>query len=402
MSHLTQPIDLKQRIHSLDLLRGFAVLGILIMNITSFSQVSMAYMNPTIGAGLEGYNKYFHAFNYIFADTRFMSIFSILFGAGVILFTQRIEAKGKKAFGLHYKRLFWLLLFGFVHAYLIWHGDILVAYAICGGLVYFFRKSSARKLFVFSAIFFLIPIGFNALTYYGMPSEQLENIYSFFNPSTQEIAKQTEAMLGSYADQVPLRVKEAIMLQTLAFMIEIFWRTMSMMLLGMLLYKTGILSAEKSHSFFLKMMAIGFVVGLIFSGFGLYHSYALQWKGAYVMNIGANYKFVSGVSMALGYIGLLMWFYKKGIGKPLQSRLQSAGRMAFTNYIGMSVICGFIFYGHGLGLFGSLDRLQQFLVVIAIWVLILAVSPLVLKTYRFGPLEWLWRKLTYLSFKKTV
>jgi uncharacterized protein len=395
----SQPIVLKNRIHSLDLLRGFAVLGILIMNITSFSQISMAYLNPTIGAGLEGYNKYFHAFNYIFADTRFMSIFSMLFGAGVVLFTQRIEAKGAKAFGLHYKRMFWLLLFGLIHAYLIWHGDILVAYAICGSLVFFFRKSSVRKLLIFSIIFFLVPIGFNSLTYYGMPSEQLEEIFSFFNPSTQEIAKQTEAMLGSYSEQLPLRIKEAVNLQTLAFLIEIFWRTMSMMLLGMLLYKKGILSAEKSHFFYLKMMTFGFVVGLIVSGFGLYQAYSIEWKGSYVMNIGANYKFVSAVSMALGYIGMLMWFYKKGILKQLQLRLQSVGRMAFTNYIGMSVICGFVFYGHGFGLFGSLDRLQQFLVVIAIWVLMLIISPLVLKKYRFGPLEWIWRKLTYLSFK---
>ena len=117
------------RIHSIDLLRGFAVLGILIMNITNFSQVNIAYMNPTIGAGLEGYNQYFHSFNYIFADTRFMSIFSILFGAGVVLFTRNAETKGKLAGLLHYKRMFWLLLFGFVHAYFIWPGDILVSYA---------------------------------------------------------------------------------------------------------------------------------------------------------------------------------------------------------------------------------------------------------------------------------
>jgi uncharacterized protein len=235
-----------------------------------------------------------------------------------------------------------------------------------------------------------------------LPADQLEKTFSFFNPSTQEIAKQTEAMLGSIGAQIPLRMKEAVGLQTLVFMIEIFWRTMSMMLLGMLLYKKGILSAENSNAYYMKMMTIGFVVGLIVSGFGLYQAYALEWNGAYVMNVGANYKFVSGVSMALAYIGMLMWFYKKGILKPLQSRLQSAGRMAFTNYIGMSVICGLIFYGHGLGLFGSLDRLQQFLVVIAIWVLMLVVSPLVLKTYRFGPLEWFWRKLTYLTFKKSA
>ena len=146
MPKLSQSIDLENRIHSLDLLRGFAVLGILIMNITSFSQINMAYMNPKIGAGLEGYNQYFHAFNFIFADTRFMSIFSILFGAGVVLFTQRIEAKGERVAALHYRRMFWLLLFGLIHAYFIWAGDILVAYAICGSLVFFFRKKSIRTL----------------------------------------------------------------------------------------------------------------------------------------------------------------------------------------------------------------------------------------------------------------
>ena len=401
MSSLSQPINLKNRIHSLDLLRGFAVLGILIMNITSFSQISMAYMNPTIGAGLEGYNQYFHGFNFIFADTRFMSIFSMLFGAGVVLFTQRIEAKGKRVAALHYKRMFWLLLFGLIHAYFIWAGDILVAYAICGSLVFFFRKKSIRTLFIMAIILFLIPIIFNFMTYYGMPADELESTFAFFNPSAEEIASQTQAMRGSYLEQMPLRVEEALGLQTLVFMLEMFWRASAMMLLGMILYRKGILSADKSTAYYKKMMWVGFVPGLILSSIGLGQVYASEWSGAYVMNIGANYKFLSGLFMALGYIGLVIWIYKKGIFKKFQNRLQATGRMAFTNYIGVSVICTLIFNGHGLGLFGTLDRLQQFLIVIAVWIVILIISPLVLKNYRFGPLEWLWRKLTYFSFQNS-
>ena len=401
MSSLSQPINLKNRIHSLDLLRGFAVLGILIMNITSFSQISMAYMNPTIGAGLEGYNQYFHGFNFIFADTRFMSIFSMLFGAGVVLFTQRIEAKGKRVAALHYKRMFWLLLFGLIHAYFIWAGDILVAYAICGSLVFFFRKKSIRTLFIMAIILFLIPIIFNFMTYYGMPADELESTFAFFNPSAEEIASQTQAMRGSYLEQMPLRVEEALGLQTLVFMLEMFWRASAMMLLGMILYRKGILSADKSTAYYKKMMWVGFVPGLILSSIGLGQVYASEWSGAYVMNIGANYKFLSGLFMALGYIGLVIWIYKKGIFKKFQNRLQATGRMAFTNYIGMSVICTLIFNGHGLGLFGTLDRLQQLLIVIAVWIVILIISPLVLKNYRFGPLEWLWRKLTYFSFQNS-
>ena len=388
---------LNNRIHSIDLIRGFAILGILIMNITNFSQVNIAYMNPTIGAGLEGYNQYFHAFNYIFADTRFMSIFSILFGAGVVLFTRNAETKGKRAGVLHFKRMFWLLLFGFVHAYFIWSGDILVPYAICGCFIFFFRKKSIRTLLVMSTLLFIIPLTFNLMTYYGMTSDELESTYAFFHPNPEQIATEIKTMQGSFNEQMTIRLKNAIEFQTFVFLIETFWRTTAMMLLGMILFRKGVLSADKSIKYYKKMILAGFVPGLILSIIGLNQAYDFEWSGAYVMNIGANYKLISGFFMAIGYIGLVMWFFKKGIFKNLQRRLQATGRMAFTNYIGMSLICTLIFNGHGLGFFGTFDRLQQFLVVISVWVLILILSPLVLKKYRFGPLEWMWRKLTYYS-----
>ena len=397
MSNHLQSNSLNNRIHSLDLIRGFAVLGILIMNITNFSHVNVAYMNPTIGAGLEGYNQYFHAFNYIFADTRFMSIFSILFGAGVVLFTNNAESKGKRAGVLHFKRMFWLLFFGFVHAYLIWEGDILVTYAICGCLIFLFRKKTIRSLLILAVILFIVPITFNLMTYYGLTTDELESTFAFFHPSTDQIATEIKIMQGSFIEQMPIRLENAIEFQTFVFLIETFWRTTSLMLLGMILYRKGVLSADKSISYYNKMILIGFGIGLIVSLMGLNQSYDSEWSGAYVMSIGANYKIFSGLFMAIGYIGLVIWCFKKGIFKKLQNRLQATGRMAFTNYIGMSIICTLIFNGHGLGLYGTLDRLQQFLIVVAIWVLILIVSPLVLKKYRFGPLERLWRKLTYFS-----
>ena len=235
------------------------------------------------------------------------------------------------------------------------------------------------------------------MTYYGMTIDELESTFAFFHPSSEQIATEIKIMQGSFLKQMPIRLENAIGFQTVFFMIETFWRTASLMLLGMILYRKGILSADKSITYYNKMILTGFVIGLIVSLIGLIKAYDSEWSGAYVMNIGANYKLVSGLFMAIGYIGFVMWCYKKGIFKKLQNRLQATGRMAFTNYIGMSVICTLIFNGHGLGLYGNLDRLQQFLVVVAIWVLILIVSPLLLKKYRFGPLEWLWRKLTYFS-----
>ena len=129
------------RIDSLDLIRGVAILGILIMNITSFSQIGMAYLNPKLGAGIDGINGWIYSFAFLFADMRFMSMFSILFGAGMMLFVQNIEQKELKPFKYHHKRMFLLLGFGLIHAHLIWMGDILVPYAICGCLVFLFFLS---------------------------------------------------------------------------------------------------------------------------------------------------------------------------------------------------------------------------------------------------------------------
>ena len=259
------------------------------------------------------------------------------------------------------------------------------------------RKKTIRLLLIIAVIFFAVPITFNLMTYYGLAMDELESTFAFFHPSNEQIATEIKIMQGSFIEQIPVRLENAIEFQTFVFLIETFWRTTSLMLLGMILYRKGVLSADKSLSYYNKMILIGFGIGLIVSLMGLNQSYDSEWSGAYVMSIGANYKIISGLFMAIGYIGLVIWCFKKGIFKKLQNRLQATGRMAFTNYIGMSIICTLIFNGHGLGLYGTLDRLQQFLIVVAIWVLILIVSPLVLKKYRFGPLEWLWRKLTYFS-----
>ena len=137
---------MKDRIVSLDVLRGVAVAGILIMNIQSFSMPSAAYINPTAYGDLTGLNKWIWIISHILASGKFMSIFSILFGAGVLIFIQNVQARGEKAFAFHFRRLGWLLLFGMIHGYLLWSGDILVCYSLCGMVIWFFRNSSSGKL----------------------------------------------------------------------------------------------------------------------------------------------------------------------------------------------------------------------------------------------------------------
>lgn len=396
MSDNIKPTHPKNRIHSLDLLRGFAILGILIMNIISFSNIGTGYINPTVGAGIEGYNGVLHAFGYVFADMRFMSIFSILFGAGVLLFTDNLKKKKLSLTRYHYKRMVLLLIFGLIHAYLIWMGDILVAYAICGSFVFLMRNKKTKTLLLVGSVFFCIPIVLSLSNYFFAPQEILVETYSFFTPTQEKTNNEIAAYTGSYLDQMEPRMEGAIELQTLLFLLEQFWRVMSMMLLGMILYRKGVLSAERDNSYYKNLIWIGLSVGLIISIMGLYRSYDKDWYGVWVMSVGHQYNYIASVFVALAYIGLIMLWSKSNIFTLFKARLQAAGRLAFTNYIGTSLICTFIFYGHGLGLFATMDRLQQWGVILFIWALILIISPLILKRYRQGPLEWLWRKLTYL------
>ncbi|MCD4696039.1 MAG: DUF418 domain-containing protein [Bacteroidales bacterium] len=388
----------EQRIISLDLLRGFAVLGILIMNIQSFSAIGAAYINPTAYGDLTGLNKWIWILSELFADSKFMSIFSMLFGVGIIIFTERALKKGRRAGRLHYRRNFWLFLFGMVHAYLIWYGDILVAYSLCAFLAFVFRKLKPKTLLIYSVLFFIVPIIFtvgSGLSIEYWPEETYNQNKQTWIPDAATIDTEMAAMRGNWIEQMDIRIPGAIFLQTFLFFWQTFWRVMSMMLLGMVLYKWGVMSAEKSKSFYLKMGIISLSLGYLFTGTGIIQNFNHNWSMDYSMFAGSMFNYTGSIGVALGYIALVMFFVKSTFGRVLKYMLISVGRMAFTNYILMSIICTFIFYGHGFGLFGKIERTGQILIVLAVWIIILVISHSWLKKFQYGPLEWLWRVLTY-------
>ena len=383
------------RIHSLDLLRGIALLGILLMNIHAFGQAGSAYLNPTQGAGLEGYNFHLWNFNWLFADMRFLTLFSMLFGAGVMLFNDRVKARGESQAKWHYRRMFFLFLFGLMHAYLIWAGDILVAYSICGCLIFLFRNASKKKLLISGMLFFSFPVVVAVLMYVGLSHDELMTFFGSYHPTQEEIDAQVKLALGSYVDQLPERAKGAAAMETLVFFAETFWHVCGNMLLGAFLYRSGILTGEKTKAFYAKM-GLGFVaLGLTLSAVGLYLAHAQAWEATYVMTLGRKSNYASALVTALGYIGLVVLFSKSNVLPGVQKVLRSVGRMAFTNYILMSVLAYLVFNGMGLGLYAKMDRLELLGVVVAIWAVILMMSPLVLSRFRQGPLESAWRRLTY-------
>src|SRR6202451_4527412 len=167
---IPQPVGEKERIVSIDVLRGFALLGILPMNIQYFSMISAAYSNPTAYGNMSGANYWVWLLCHVFADEKFMTIFSMLFGVGILLMTSRIEAVGKSSAGLHYRRMGWLIAFGLAHAYLLWSGDILVTYGLCGLIFSLSPKLRPPPLLVVGLI--TISVAPAVLTGYGVRSQR--------------------------------------------------------------------------------------------------------------------------------------------------------------------------------------------------------------------------------------
>ncbi|WP_445383029.1 DUF418 domain-containing protein [Robiginitalea sp. IMCC43444] len=395
-----QPVTSGERIQALDFLRGFALLGILIMNIQLMAMPLAAYLNPTAFGDFSGINKGVWIFGHLFAEEKFMTIFSILFGAGVLLMTQRAEARSGKSAGLHYRRTFWLLLIGLVHAHLIWSGDILVSYAIAALFVYLFRKARPVTLVIVG----ILVISVHTLIYVFMgstmehwPPESLEMAKQSWILSEAELQHQIDAVTGSLSEQIAYNSAEATFLETFVLFMQLFWRATGLMLIGMALYKWGVLLAKKSKAFYIRGLIIGCSLGLLISGYGMYTNFNANFSFEYSMYLGSQWNYWGSLFMSFGYICGIMAIAKSNAFPWVRDRLAAVGQMALTNYLMHSIIGVFIFWGIGLGLCGQLDRWQQLLVVVGIWTLQIFWSRPWLNRFHFGPFEWLWRSLTYMK-----
>jgi len=388
----------EDRIYSIDVLRGFAVLGILVINIQSFSMISVAYLNPSAFGDLTGANKWVWIISHLLADSKFMTIFSLLFGAGIFLFTEKLEKKELAILNMHYRRIFWLLVFGMMHAYLLWYGDILVAYAVCAMIAILFRKLNPKVLIPLGIFFIAVPSFlyiFVGVSWNFIPPEGQEGILISWRSTPELITKELAAYRDSWISQMDIRIKEAVNLQTFVFLIYIGPRAGGLMLVGMGLYKLGILSALKSNRFYTMALILGLVIGFPLVISGIYNNFAAEWVVNYSMFLGFQFNYWGSLFISFGYLSIIMLISKWEKLRNISGVLAATGRMAFTNYIIQTLICTWIFYGHGLGFFGSVDRTVQIIIVVSIWTLQLFYSPLWLKYFRFGPLEWLWRSLTY-------
>jgi len=396
MSREFVPTTEAERIVSLDVLRGFAILGVLVMNIQSFSMIGAAYMNPTAYGDFTGIHRLVWTLSHLFADQKFLSIFSMLFGAGIVLLTARREAAGLSPASLHYRRSFWLLVIGLAHGMLLWYGDILVTYALCAFVAYLFRKVRPVPLTIVGAIIFLVPVGLFSFFGWSMqywPPEAAQQSMANWLPGAEEIASDLAVYrggwLGQMVDRLPLVAKH----NTFLFLVFQGWRAGGLMLVGMALYKWGVLAARRSRRFYAILAAAGFGIGFPLILAGIARNSAAGWSFEYSMFSGSRYNYVGSLGVALGYVAVVM-LLSMAAGR-FTRVLAPVGRMAFTNYLMQTVICTTIFYGHGFGRYGYVERGGQILIVFAVWVFQIWFSGFWLRRFRIGPAEWLWRSLSY-------
>jgi uncharacterized protein len=393
------PLRDPERIVFLDVLRGFAVCGILAMNIQSFSMPGAAYFNPFAYGDFTGVNYLVWLLANTFASQKFMTLFSMLFGAGVLLMCDRARAAGRGAAGLHYRRMGWLLLFGLAHAYLVWAGDILVDYALCGLLVFLFRKARPGWLAASGLLFLLfgslmnLMAGLTAGSYW--PPEQLAEFELRMRPTAAKLAEELAAYRGSWLTSLRARAAESSEMQLAVFPFFTVWRVTGVMLLGMALYRWRVLTGEATGRVYRWFIALALLVGLPATIYGSRRQLATGWDPVPSFFLHAQWGYWASLLVALGWLSALVLALRAGWWSALRRRLAACGRMAFSCYILTSLICTTLFYGHGLGLFGQVSRLVQAGITLAVWLLLLWLAPFWLARFRYGPLEWLWRSLAY-------
>jgi uncharacterized protein len=405
---MTAVIEPLPRIATLDIVRGVAVMGILAMNIVAFAMPFQAYMNPA-AFGTDGPADIASwLLSFIFVDGKMRGLFSFLFGASMLLVIEKAEAKGEDAARIHFRRMLWLLLFGLVHLYLIWFGDILTGYALVGMIAWFLHGLSNRAMVRLGiALLFVQLLVFAGLAFgaFGLSAaaaapgaspetvEEWRSLEQDFGllagaPLAQKLAVYTGGYGGILADRIAanawIPIKGLFMFG---------WETLAYFLFGMAALRTGFLRGSWSAAAYRRTMLIGFGIGI--------PAYAvLAWL---LIRDDFTVPMVFAVAMAatvpfrplmIAAIAALIIVLAARSGGALVERIAAAGRAAFTNYLGTSLIMTTLFYGYGVGLFGQLSRAELWLVVLPMWALMLLWSKPWLDRFEYGPLEWLWRSLS--------
>lgn len=423
---IAAPVSQQERIIILDSLRGIAILGILMMNIPGFALPEPATYGDLSVLNETGINFKTWYFIDWFLEGSQRALFSMLFGAGIILFITRQEKKLEGLWPTDYfiRRQLWLLVFGLFNAFvLLWFWDILFQYAIIGIIMFAFRRLSPKALIIGAFIALVLmtvrenvdatrrrqvittgeaiaQIDTTKTKLTDKQKEQLGAMKEMKENSTIEAKKKNmekslAAVRGSYSEFYKYQSERSFRGEV-HYTYDTLWDVMIFMFIGMAFFKNGVITGHASIKTYWLLFIGGLGIGLALSYFRLQPVIDYKFNNfEYTKNVSFEFYEISRTFRALGIFGLIMLLYKSGWFKWLFALMRPVGQMAFTNYLMQSLLVGLFFYGIGLGYFGKLERYEIYYVVAATWTLQIIWSHLWLRYFRFGPLEWAWRSLTY-------
>lgn len=422
---MTGPVPAPERIAALDVTRGCAVLGILLMNIWAFAGPQAIYDYPLATTGWSGAPLETWWLMRVLFEGSQRGLFSLLFGAGMLLMVSRLEASGAVRPGrIYYRRLLWLLVFGLFDAFvLLWPADILVTYALMGLLLYPLRKLGVRWLLLLALVLFALQAGLRvndarnaaelgawyqaqveAGTLPAGPDEEgaarlaeWKQLEKRARPSieTEEMQQSIAAISsGSFGEFYRARATTSAVLLLIVGPRAFWLDALATMLLGMALLRAGVLTLKAPPATYRWLMIAGYGIGLPLAAWETSTLVGSGFDTLRKAELMVHYD-LRRLAVALGHLGLILTICRSGLLPAAQRRLAAVGRMALSNYLAQSVICGLIFYTIGFGLYGQFTGYWLYLVVLGVWTLLLTWSPWWLARYRQGPAEWLWRRLTY-------
>jgi uncharacterized protein len=388
---------------SLDALRGFAVMGILAMNIIAFAMPEMAYISPALAGQPSPADLISWVVSFVLVDGKMRGLFSLLFGASMLLILERATAKDENPAQVHFRRMGWLALIGLAHFLFIWWGDILFMYAVAGCIAYLFRDVEARGLFKMAIVIYTI--GFLLMSFFmgimwlvefaaKLPDADPEMVQAYremlasFAGAANEIA----AYQGSYLDALRYRAVEK-WAHPPSMVLQNMCETLPFMMIGMALYKKGFMTGAWDRNRYRKWALLGIGIGGL--GYAMFAAWAVatEFPSILMLNMTVAWTYPFRLIMILGYAAALILLIRAFAGSSWLARVAAAGRAAFSNYLGTSIVMTTIFYGHGLGLYNHVDRAALWLFVLGAWMAMLLWSKPWLERFHYGPFEWLWRSL---------
>ena len=392
------PVKTSERFIILDALRGFALLGICMANFPEFSLYT--FLSPEAAASMPTavQDKITRYLLYIFVDGKFYTLFSLLFGLGFSIIIRNAERKGVNGFRIFYRRMGMLMLFGLLHLMFIWSGDILLLYALLGMLLPFFRQMPDKKLLGWALFFLILPIGVDLVceitrTNLALPFIRLQETYcAEYGINGTNFAYWLHDA-EDYGTVFQFLVQGACVRMQEFIIGNRYFKVLGLFLVGFYIGRNRIYAdLEGRKNLLVKVCRLGLIIGLPCSLL-----YAWSSMGGHPLSdtLHSLFYFISVYPLGFAYAAGLCLLYLRVKSLSIWKWLAAPGRMALTNYIGQSVIGMFLFYGIGLGWGSTIGLLQTEVIVLVVFLFQMLFSRLLLSEFKFGPLEWIWRMLTY-------